>query len=73
VNLIWALVWNYGNQGADAKGEAQVDENHEARVPKRHFGADQLVRAMKAGNAAGAKGLGQAAAFVVQLATGGGA
>jgi hypothetical protein len=73
VNLIWALVWNYGNQGADAKGEAQVDENHEARVPKRRAGADQLVRAMKAGNAAGAKGLDQAAAFAVQLATGGGA
>jgi len=62
---------NYGNQRYDAKGEAQVGESHEARVPKRSAGADQLVRAMKAGNAAGAKGLDQAAAFYVQLATGG--
>ena len=37
----------------------------------RSTGTDQLVRAMKAGNAAGAKGLGQAVVFNVQLATGG--
>jgi len=72
VNLILAFVWNYGNQHSDAKGEAQVEENHEARVPTRSAGADQLVGAMKAGNSAGAKGLDQAAAFYVQLATGGG-
>lgn len=72
VNLARALMWNYGNQRSDAKGEAQVEENHEARVPKRRAGADQPVRAMKASNAAGAKGLGQAAALCVQLATGGG-
>jgi hypothetical protein len=72
VNLIWALVWNYGNQRSDAKGEVQVEKNHEARVPMRNTGADQPVGAMKAGNSAGAKGLGQAAAFDVQLVTGGG-
>src|SRR5690349_7848019 len=37
----------------------------------RSTGADQPVRAMKAGNAAGAKGLGQAVVVNVQLATGG--
>ena len=37
----------------------------------RSTGTDQLVRAMKAGNAAGAKGLGQAVVVNVQLATGG--
>lgn len=72
VNLIRALMWNCGNQSADAKGEAQVDENHEARVPTQRFGADRLIRAKKAGNAAGAKGSAQAAVFVAQLATGGG-
>ena len=36
----------------------------------RSTGTDQLVRAMKAGNAAGAKGLDQAVVFNVQLATG---
>ena len=37
----------------------------------RSTGTDQPVRAMKAGNAAGAKGLDQAVVFNVQLATGG--
>src|SRR4051812_49813283 len=37
----------------------------------RSTGTDQPVRAMKAGNAAGAKGLGRAVVFNVQLATGG--
>jgi len=36
----------------------------------RGMGTDQLVGAMKAGNAAGAKGLGQAVALAVQLLTG---
>ena len=35
-------------------------ETMRVRVPMRGTGADQLVRAMKAGNAAGAKGLDQA-------------
>ena len=72
VNPVQALVRNYGNQGLDAKGEVTSGESHEASVPMLSPGADQLVRAMKAGNAAGAKGLGQAAAVCVQPATGGG-
>ena len=73
VKLIWALVRNYGNQELRCQGRSTSGDNREARVPKRSTGTDQPVRAMKAGNAAGAKGLGRAAAFGVQLATGGGA
>jgi hypothetical protein len=73
VKLIQALVRNYGNQGLRCQGRSTSGDNRKARVPKRSTGTDQPVRAMKAGNAAGAKGLGQAAAFGVQLATGGGA
>lgn len=72
VTLTRALMRNCGNQSADAKGEAQVDENHEARVPMQRAGADRPVRAEKAGNAAGAKGSAQAAVFTAQLVTGGG-
>lgn len=43
---------------------------HEARVPMRSTGTDRPVVAMKAGNAAGAKGPDQAAAFGVQLEIG---
>jgi len=72
VNLIWALVWNCGNQSLRWQGRSPSGTNHEARVPMRSTGADQPVGAMKAGNAAGAKGLGQAAVVKVQLAAGGG-
>ena len=72
VTLIRALMRNCGNQSADAKGEAQVGENHEARIPMQRFGADRPIRAKKAGNAAGAKGSAQAAVLVAQLVTGGG-
>jgi len=58
--------------GLGCQGRSTSGESHEARVPMLSTGADQPVRAMKAGNAAGAKGLGQAAAFDVQLETGGG-
>ena len=37
--------------------------NHEARVPMQSDGADLSVGAMMAGNAAGAKGQGQAVVF----------
>ncbi len=37
------------------------------RVPMQNTGTDQPVRALKAGNAAGAKGLGQIAKTVTQL------
>src|ERR1019366_1763475 len=71
VKLIWALARNCGNQSFRCQGRSTSDRNREASVPKRSTGTDRPVRAMKAGNAAGAKGLGQAAASRVQLATGG--
>ena len=79
VKLIWAFVWNCGNQsfrraeGCEVQGHGRSTSgiNHEARVPMRSTGTDRSVRAMKAGNSAGAKGSGQAAVLRVQLATGG--
>jgi predicted transposase YbfD/YdcC len=71
VKLIQASVWNCGNQSLRCQGRSPSGRNHEARVPMRSTGTDRSVRAMKAGNAAGAKGSGQAAAFGVQLAAGG--
>src|SRR5712692_7011644 len=71
VKLIQAFAWNYGNQSFRCQGRSTSGINHEARVPMRSTGTDRPVRAMKAGNAAGAKGPGQAVAFGVQLATGG--
>ena len=47
VNLIWALMWNCGNQRLGWQGRSTSGKNHEARVPKPSAGADQLVRAMK--------------------------
>lgn len=70
-NLIQASVWNCGNQSFRCQGRSTSGRNHEARVPMRSTGTDRSVVAMKAGNAAGAKGSDQAAAFGVQLATGG--
>ena len=58
--------------GLGCQGRSSSGESHKARVPMLSSGADQSVRAMKAGNAAGAKGLGQAVAFCAQLETGGG-
>ena len=71
VNLIRAFVWNCGNQSFRCQGGSTSGIHREASVPMRNTGTDRPVRAMKAGNAAGAKGSGQAAAFGVQLATGG--
>ena len=71
VNLVWALVRNCGNQSFRCQGRSTSGINREASVPKRNTGTDRPVRAMKASNAAGAKGSGQAVAFGVQLATGG--
>jgi hypothetical protein len=70
-NLIQASVWNCGNQSFRCQGRSTSGRNHEARVPMRSTGTDRPVVVMKAGNAAGAKGSDQAAAFGVQLATGG--
>lgn len=71
VKLIQASMRNCGNQSLRCQGRSTSGENHEASVPMRSTGTDRLVIAMKAGNAAGAKGSGQAVAFSVQLATGG--
>jgi hypothetical protein len=71
VNLIRALARNCGNQSLECEGRSTSGNHHEARVPKSRAGTDQLVGAMMAGNAVGAKGLGQAAVFVAQLVTGG--
>src|SRR4051794_38879638 len=64
-------MWNCGNLSLRCQGRSPSGDHHEASVPMRSTGADQPVRAMKAGNAAGAKGLGQAVVLNVQLATGG--
>src|SRR5215208_1523142 len=70
-SLIRALLWNCGNLSLRCQGRSPSGDHHEASVPMRSTGTDQPVRARKAGNAAGAKGLGQAVVFNVQLATGG--
>jgi hypothetical protein len=71
VTLVQASVWNYGNQSPRCEGRSTSGRNHEARVPMRGIGTDRPVVAMKACNAAGAKGSGQAVAFTAQLAAGG--
>jgi hypothetical protein len=71
VNLIQALVRNCGNQSFRCQGRSTSGINREARVPMRSTGTDRPVVAVKAGNAAGAKGSGQAVVVGVQLATGG--
>ena len=48
---------NMGTWRPDAKGETQGEITRRVRVPKRDAGTDQLVVAMKPGNAGGAKGL----------------
>jgi hypothetical protein len=67
VRLSQAQVGNYGNQSPRCEGRIPSGGTARRRVPKRGTGADQLVRALKAGNAAGAKGLGQTAALAAQL------
>ena len=71
VKLIQVFVRNCGNQSLRCQGRSTSGNHQEARVPMRSTAADRPVGATKAGNAAGAKGSSQAAAFGVQLATGG--
>ena len=71
VKLIQAAVRNCGNQSFRCEGRSTSGRSHEASVPKRSTGTDRPVRALKAGNAARAKGSGQAVVFCVQLETGG--
>ncbi len=71
VNLIRALVWNCGNQSFRCQGKSSSSKSYEAKSPMRNTGTDRPVRAMKTGNAVGAKRTDQAAAFRIQLVTGG--
>jgi hypothetical protein len=71
VNLIRALVWNCGNQSFRCQGKSSNSKSYEAKSPKRNTETDRPVRAMKTGNAVGAKGTDQAAALRIQLVTGG--
>src|SRR5271165_4984391 len=68
VTLIQASVRNCGNQSLRWQGKSTSGQNHKAKRPMRSTGTDRPVRAMKAGNAAGAKGSDQTAVFVAQLA-----
>ena len=65
--LIQALVWNCGNQSFRCQGRSPSGNHHEASVPRRSTGTDRPVRARKAGNAAQAKGSGQAEAVGERL------
>ena len=69
--LIQASMRNVGTWRSDEKGETQGARTPRVRVPKRSAGADQLVVAMKPGNAGGAKGLNRLASGVSQPARGG--
>ena len=69
MTLVQASVRNCGNQSPRCKGRSTSGRSHEARVPMRGTGTDRPVVAMKAGNAAGAKGSGQVVAFAAQLET----
>jgi hypothetical protein len=55
--LVQAFMWNVGTWRSDAKGAAQGAGTPRVGVPRRSAGTDQLVVAMKPGNAGGAKGL----------------
>jgi hypothetical protein len=71
VNLIRALVWNCGNQWFRCQGKSTSSKSYEAKRPTRNTGTDCPVRAMKTGNAVGAKRTDRAGAFRIQLVTGG--
>ena len=70
-NLIRALVWNCGNQSFRCQGKSSSSKSYKAKSPKRNTGTDRPVRAMKTGSAVRAKRTDRAAAFRIQLATGG--
>ncbi len=71
MTLFQALLGNVGTCRTDAKGEVQVVSAMRARVPMRYTGAEQLVGALKPGNAGGAKGLRHSVLTVGQPARGG--
>ena len=71
VTLFQALLGNVGTGRGDVKGEAQVGGTTRASVPMRRTGAEQLVVALKRGNARGAKGLRHSVSVLGQPARGG--
>ena len=71
VILVQASMRNVGTWRSDAKGAAQGAGTLRAGVPRRSAGADQLVVAMKPGNAGGAKGLNHPATEMSQPGRGG--
>ena len=70
-SLVQAFMRNVGTWRSDAKGDVPEARTLRTRVPMQSAGADQLVVAMKPGNAGGAKGLNCPAAGVRQPARGG--
>ncbi len=71
MTLFQALLWNVGTGRLDVKGEVQVVSAMRARVPMRYTGAEQLVVALKPGNAGEAKGLRHSVLTLGQPAKGG--
>jgi len=69
--LFQALLGNVGTCRTNAKGEVQVVKVIRARVPMWYTGAEQLVVALKPGNAGGAKGLRHSVSPVGQPERGG--
>jgi hypothetical protein len=57
VTQFQALLGNVGTCRTNAKEEVQVVRIMRARVPMWYTGAEQLVVALRLGNASGAKGL----------------
>jgi len=70
-SLVQAFMRNVGTWRSDEKGAAQGAGTPRLRVPTRSAGADQLVVAMKPGNAGGAKGLNHPATEMSQPGRGG--
>ena len=69
-NLIWAPMWNCGNQPFDAKGESRVGKPTRREYQCGVLGRTSQYERRRSCNGTGAKGLDQAAEFLDQLATG---
>ena len=71
MTLFQAFLGNVGICRTNAKGEVQVVRIMRARVPMWYTGAEQLVVALRLGNAGGAKGLRHSVSLVGQPERGG--
>ncbi len=71
MTLFQALLGNVGTCRTNAKEEVQMVRIMRARVPMWYTGAEQLVVALKLGNAGGAKGLRHLVSLVGQPERGG--